>query len=235
MQIVRRTSISDRIERQRRWVDFLRFARQHQPPRWIFRGQRQHWALKPSVGRSGGYNAARELQLFNEFRRLSNPMVDRSQMTSDWDWLFLAQHHGLPTRLLDWTTNPLVAAYFACQPSPNGKRMGEIIAVEISNVGIFSETEITEGPFAIDKTKFIFPTVVAPRISAQRGLFSVHTDPAKNWILRGKTDRHTILADDKASFLDFLFGLGVDAAMVMADLDGLSTNLSWRYQAGRPI
>ena len=162
-------------------------------------------------------------------------MIDRSKVTNEWDWLFVGQHHGLPTRLLDWTTNPLIAAYFACQASPKGKRDGEIIAVKISDVGVYTESEVDQGPFGISETKFVFPSVVAPRIASQRGLFSVHTQPSKNWILRDKTERFSIQSDDKSSFLEFLFGLGVDAAMVMADLDGLSQNLSWRFSAGRPI
>ena len=234
-RVVTKEQIRIISERRDRWSALLNFARSHQPPSWIFRGQRQGWPLKPTVGRSASYDPARELQLFNEFKRLGGSMIDRSQITNDWDWLFVAQHHGLPTRLLDWTTNPLIAAYFACQPSPKGKLDGKIIAVRISDIGVLNGDEMAQGPFGITKTKFVYPSVVAPRIASQRGLFSVHTDPSKNWILREKTDLHPILAQDKSSFLEFLFGLGVDAAMVMADLDGLSQNLSWRYAAGRPI
>jgi hypothetical protein len=219
----------------RRWNEFLEFARRHQPPQWIFRGQLQHWPLKPSVGRNEGYKPSRELQLFNEFKRLARPMTGSAPDLSEWDWLFIAQHHGLPTRLLDWTTNPLVAAYFACQASPKGKRQGEIIAVQVNDVGLLDTASQTNGPFGIDQTGFVYPSAVAARIASQRGLFSVHAEPSKNWILRNKTERFSIEADDKARFLGYLYGLGVDAAMVMADLDGLAANLSWRYRSGRPI
>lgn len=167
---------------------------------------------------------------------MAAPLVDRAQIISDWDWLFLAQHHGLPTRLLDWTANPLIAIYFACQPSPSGKRDGEIIAVELDDIGRLSDADQRrDDPFSIADTKFVAPTVIAPRIAAQRGLFSIHAAPDKAWSLRNKTERISILAGDKLDFLEYLFGLGIDAAIVMSDLDGVAKNLAWRYVSGRPL
>lgn len=51
-------------------------------------------------------------RMLDDFKRRALPFVDMVPR-NDFEWLFLMQHHGVPTRLLDWTTNALVALYFA--------------------------------------------------------------------------------------------------------------------------
>ena len=79
-----------------------------------YRGQADHtWPLKPSLYRPNiNIDARFERELIRDFRIKCADFINIKPQ-SDTDWLFLAQHHGLPTRLLDWTENPLVALYFA--------------------------------------------------------------------------------------------------------------------------
>ena len=79
----------------------------------VFRGlSDQDYHLASSLQRLGGKYAELERHLMRNFRKYAG-LHEAAFDYSDWQWLTLAQHHGLPTRLLDWTMSPLVALHFA--------------------------------------------------------------------------------------------------------------------------
>lgn len=84
-----------------------------------YRGQADAaWGLVPTIGRNPDHLKA-ELTIIKLFRQNARPHL-REYPESDWEWVFLMQHHRAPTRLLDWTESPLVALYFALW-DPSGK------------------------------------------------------------------------------------------------------------------
>ena len=84
----------------------------------VFRGSKcADWGLLTSLDRLGGIDPPHtkmhlEEHILRNFIRYSRPHLQQ-QPANEWELLVTAQHHGLPTRLLDWTYSPLVAAHFA--------------------------------------------------------------------------------------------------------------------------
>lgn len=86
---------------------------------WIYRGMTNAaWDIESSLCRVGPHHASVESSLLRNFRRYAaaEASIDGRSV---WNDLAVAQHHGLPTRLVDWTNSPLVALHFAIGTEPD--------------------------------------------------------------------------------------------------------------------
>lgn len=198
--------------------------------RWVFRGHsKANFELIPSVGRAQHTAKSRdryEQSIFDIFKREARAYSDSLPM-SDWEWLSLAQHHGLPTRMLDWTYNPLVALYFAV--SADNDSDGKFFALR----AVRREYVLPASPFQIDKPVKLFPNVITTRIRAQEGVFVVchEVESPLDEVLPSfwKVEQYLVAASRKHELRYELFRLGIHASSLFPDLDGLSARLKWQH------
>jgi hypothetical protein len=110
------------------------------PEELWFRGQsRARWGLLPTLYRPAALGHYDESSIFEIFKSWGTPYVSRLPR-DDWEWYFLARHHSLPSRLLDWTGSLFIAIYFALWDQVSGR----------SRIEIATEAEQPEGPARYD-------------------------------------------------------------------------------------
>lgn len=231
------------------WQRFQRWIDDHSNSAWAFRGLGDAaFQLIPSVGRINRYTLSREEALLEAFRRRVPQFMGTGQL-APWDDLALAQHHGVPTRLLDWTTNPLVAAHFATAAHPGRRQIlldgrdadvipdrsavdCAIIAFRVTSKVMIDTTKVE--PFQVADVSFALPRAVSTRIGSQSGLFTIHPQPEFPWTrpLAKPADVFVIPGVARDFFLNRLFYLGVDPLYLMGGLDGLGNRLAWQASRG---
>lgn len=223
------------------WSDFWQWLEARPASEFLFRGQADKSPVLPKIGRPAyNYARARETALHDAFVRAARPFVPMPP-ASAWEWLALAQHHGAPTRLVDWSTSPLVAAWFAVTSYPQTTD-AVIFALDL-HARIAEPFDITRGiaesgaafpdPFAIRAGVYLVETApVSARITTQRGIFTVHGEPTKPLIIQA-ADTFDIPLACRAPFQARLLDLGIDASHIYPDLDGLCQTLDWKLRSGR--
>jgi hypothetical protein len=235
-----------------------------------YRGQsRASWLLRPSLYRLR--NSYEELHADDVEDETREDFIVKAPALSDfklagsdeWEWCFLMQHYGAPTRLLDWTEGALFALYFAVKDNPghfdsavwmldpyrlNKRAFGTYEVIPPSASGTsekdrrkvrkwlpprFRPARLPTKPIAV------FPTHIARRISTQRSCFTVHGRDYQGLdrLQAGTNPILQKLVIPSFSVLDIKRELnagGIDETSIFPDLDGLGRALAEAWEAEPP-
>ena len=192
---------------------------------YIYRGvSNSSYELITSLGRSQSIHQKTTLQLERRliklFKESSIPYLEHPP-TNELEWLAVAQHFGLPTRLLDWSYNPLVASFFAVET--NAAIDG---AVYILYGCATIQDPLKTNPYKLEKVHKYRPPYISIRIQNQAGLFTLHPNPDETFT-HEKLIKVIIPAGLKSTIKRTLFKYGIDQRLIYPGLEGVSRDLKW--------
>lgn len=228
----------------------------------VYRGDPDaSWPLLTSLDKLGGVPHAKadlEEHILRNFIRYSRPYFSTPPV-NEWEVLVAAQHHGLPTRLLDWTYSPLVAAHFATVAS--ARQTDRVIwrldwksvhrffhlpelALLIQDLGEIPGTDRPMTPWSLFSgggsgkpfACMLEPPSLNARIVAQSATFTLCSDkrlPFDRFLekhgLGSALTRFIIPAREASRFRDQLDLVSVDERRLFPDLDGVAAEMRRYY------
>lgn len=212
---------------------------------WIYRGQADvDWILLPKAGRPEYFLfeigereteglPPRDICRFNYWRELA-VAYHKKLPNNDFECLAFAQHYGLATRLMDWSSNPLVALFFAvescspCDGAVYAHAPSRIIDSRVAKLGFLQQVAKYE------------PPPFDSRILLQAGVFTYHPEPNVPLSPKPVEDLGGLTPDHGTNLVKFVLKgemkpiikrrldeIGLSRKALFPDLDGLSAYINW--------
>lgn len=202
----------------------------------VFRGQPVEGSLLPGIARKDPCvnPLDREREMLKQLKLLGAahlPTVSVGTL----DLLVLAQHYGLETRLLDWSSNPLAALWFACAD----RQPGDVFVYALEADDHLDPDPYDGDPMKLLHTKVFQPRFNNPRIIAQQGWFTLHRFAAKDRkfvplevsaAMKNDLTEFRVPEKHRGEILQSLDRHGVSARTLFPDLGGLCQYLNWRHR-----
>lgn len=243
--------------------DFIRILETHYyvDDNTLFRGHNSaDWKLEPKIARD--FKQRRKIdteeKMVETFKRLSKQFL-HSELNNDWDYLALAQHHGMATRLLDWSKNPLAALWF-CVNKPCIDKSGCVWIMKVeeddylkasqldykhtphtlhtdASLQSYLTSTVYSNPFNISSIIIYQPHLLDNRIIVQNGWFTAHgRNEEGKYIELSENEnwqkRLVKITIPKLSFSEIranLDTLGVNQMTLFPDLDGTAYYTEWLH------